>query len=277
MMVPLSTTVDHLLSKLADAGMVAIGLDYDGTLVPIKETPAEAVLSQRARGVLAELIKGEGIQLLLISGRWVRDLENLIGIEGLEMVGNHGLSRIRGGNLVYHPDAESFMQSKEIIIHRLKRYLPSMPCVLLEDKGAGFALHYRPCPEQEHGRIRSGLLTACRDLEKDLPLKLREGKKVVELIPVTNVNKGGVMLDWIEKLCGSGDGHELAVVFAGDDITDEDVFRVAGANWITIQVGNPGNPNVSARFNVKDQDELLGFLSFILKARASKRRQRECG
>jgi trehalose 6-phosphate phosphatase len=268
-MVPLLKAADHLLSRLAGAKSVAIGLDYDGTLVPIKPTPAEAVLSRHARNVLTELASGKGIELLLITGRRARDLKDLIGIEELEIVGNHGLSRIRAGRLEYHPDAESFMQNKELIIGRIEHLLSSLPCVVLEDKGPGLALHYRSCPDERREEVRDALLAGCRRLSDSLPLRLREGKMVVELVPVTSVDKGGTMLDWLAELARGRSKDDIVVIYAGDDITDEDVFSIAGADWITIQVGRREGRTVSASFLAEDHEQLLEFLSLIAKQRTS--------
>jgi len=264
-MILLSEIAEKLATELARANVLAIGLDYDGTLTHIRPTPAEAVPTAEARHVLRKLRAAERIELLLITGRSPKDLAAIIGIEDIEIVGNHGLSRLCGGNLTHHQDAKAFFEIKDAVKSHLEEILDSIGCLRLEDKGPGLAIHYRQCPEERHSVVRRMLVSECRNLSESLAVTVREGKKVVELVPLTEVNKGTTMIDWVSGLRRNQAGKHIGIVFAGDDITDENVFSSADDDWVTIQVGEPDGWDSTAKYLASRPDELIWFLYLLLQ------------
>ena len=262
-MQPLADVVDELMERISAADLLAIGLDYDGTLTPIRPTPEEALLSPTSRFVLRALSENPRVRLMLVTGRSAEDLAAMVGLPDIEIAGNHGMSRFADDGYSLHPAAQEFMSNKDDINERLSEAINQIDCVRLEDKGPGFAIHYRGCPESTHEAVRESLLQACRAFSVLFPVRVREGKKVVELVPQAEINKGSTMAEWVSGIASTHPGIELAVFYAGDDFTDEDVFRSAPKDWITVYVGEPEGRRTSARYLASSTDELIFFLTLL--------------
>lgn len=258
-----------MINALSAAPNLAIALDYDGTVTPIKPTPEEAKPSEKTMRVLRRLKNAPGTYFLLLTGRSPSDLAGLLREPEIEIIGNHGLSRLAGGVTHVHPDAQPFMKNRSLFVQRIGIIAQKYPCVKLEDKGAGLAVHYRSCAGRFHDTIRRAVLSRCRELEALVPVTVTEGKKVVELRPKSGVTKGTAVREWLAKLKSAVNSADFSFLYAGDDITDEDVFSLVEPNWTTIQVGDPGSRRCAARYLAKDQNQLLDFLSELVDARTA--------
>ena len=79
-------------------------------------------------------------------------------------------------------------------------------------------------------------------------LRLSGGKKVFELRPDIDWDKGRAVL-WMIEVLGL-DHADVVPVYIGDDVTDEDAFRALAGRGISIVVGEPAYDT--------DADYLLG-------------------
>ena len=68
----------------------AILLDIDGTLAPIVERPEDAAVPPDTRAEVERLAAKYGL-VACVSGRTAADARALVGLDGLEYVGVHGL------------------------------------------------------------------------------------------------------------------------------------------------------------------------------------------
>lgn len=267
-MIPLAEAYTNLLTLLGSAPRLAIGLDYDGTITPIRPTPAEATPSDDALRLLMLLHRSPDVQLLLVTGRSPNDLAAMLGIPDIDIAGNHGLSWLNKGSLIHHRDARSFLRKRTELLDLLGKLAAGRPCVNIEDKGVGLAVHYRLCPPERQVAIKQELISHRRMLEERFDVKFTEGKKVVELRPATDVNKGSTFKVWLDSLCSEvGDVRPLPL-YAGDDVTDQDVFRVADSEWVTIQVGRLGDGPCLAKYLASHHRELIEFLSAVIRNRS---------
>jgi hypothetical protein len=119
----------------------------------------------------------------------------------------------------------------------LRRHLPQLPGVIVEDKGLTLSVHYRMVEDESAGAV---IREHVRRHSADLDVVLTEGKKVVEIRPAVDWNKGrafAFLRTTIETAHGRG-----PAIFIGDDRTDEDAFRVLAATDCSIVVGNPPAP-----------------------------------
>lgn len=96
-------------SRLAKAdfgtGRILLGLDFDGTLSEIVDSPGKAVLSFDTRRLLRALIRRSDIKVAVLSGRALEDIKKRVGLPGVYYAGNHGL-QIDGPGLQWtHPHA----------------------------------------------------------------------------------------------------------------------------------------------------------------------------
>jgi trehalose 6-phosphate synthase/phosphatase len=88
---------DYLAKYVGQDSILALLLDYDGTLSPIAPHPDLAVIPPETKKVLARLARMPDVFVAIISGRGVNNVKQMVGIEGITYAGNHGLE-------IIHPD-----------------------------------------------------------------------------------------------------------------------------------------------------------------------------
>jgi trehalose 6-phosphate phosphatase len=183
----------------------------------------------------------------VITGRRVRDLEALLPLSGLPVVGGHGAEEgILGG------EVRSLLS---VDLSPLRQRL--LPCegVQLEDKGFALAFHYRGARDQEG--VKACLrrwLEEVKGLLQALDLEALWGKKVLEIKP-KGAEKGRAVLRLLER----HPGHTPVCI--GDDATDETAFRALQGRGLTLKVG-PGPTAAAGR--LADVDEVLAYLKTYL-------------
>ena len=193
--------------------------DIDGTLAPLVATPGAAVVSPRARALLAKVASLADFTAV-VTGRDLTDARRMVGLDGVAYVGNHGLEWWLDGRQVDAPYVARFRRLMAGVAERLAPAL-DQPGILVERKGPVLAVHYRLADDPEAARTR--ILKALASLDLPEGVQLREAIKVVELFPAVEVNKGTAVRALAER-----QGLRSAV-FAGDDWTDLDAFRAIRA------------------------------------------------
>jgi trehalose 6-phosphate phosphatase len=212
-----------LASEPRRAGIV---LDVDGTLAPIVERPEDARVPDETRAELRRLVDRYAL-VACLSGRAGEDARRVVGVEGIEYVGSHGLE--------LEPEADQWRS-------RLREFVATVSWPV-EDKGLTVSFHYRGAPDEEAARER---LEEVADRARAAGLHARFGRKVLELRPPVEANKGTAVRHLVAE-------QELErALFAGDDTTDLDAFRglresgVALALCIAVASAE-GPPELAAR------------------------------
>lgn len=218
---------------------MALFLDFDGTLVELAAAPHEVVLGPGLVPLLTGLSAALGGALGVVSGRPLAEIDWFLAPLLLPGAGLHGLEyRDRPGAAT-----ASLGENPEIALLR-KRLLGQDPGgrgLVLEDKGAALALHFRQRPELG-GLAREMLQEAVRDLAN---LHLVDGKMVVEVKP-RHADKGSSVARLMRLHPFSG----RRPVFLGDDVTDEDGMKMAARlGGFGIKVGEG---TTSARHRLSD-------------------------
>ena len=84
-----------LRKSLSRGSQKVLLLDYDGTLAPFHIQPDKAVPYPGVREMLNKLLRQSELRLVMITGRWTKDLLPLLRLEaGVEIWGSHGLERL---------------------------------------------------------------------------------------------------------------------------------------------------------------------------------------
>ncbi len=208
-------------------------LDYDGTLAPIVDDPAEAMPHLRILPLLKRLDKH--FPLWIVTGRDLKQLASLIDLP-LRAIGLHGAQ-----HGVIGEDIHSRMPDDAVeAIARFRSSLPSISGVDVEEKSQAFAVHYRNAQDEEDARRR---LQAWTNTMPEI-LEAIWGKKVVELRP-DGLSKGTAVREIADEF------PERTPVYIGDDVTDEDAFDALHdlpRHAITVKVGK-GDTCASYRLN----------------------------
>ncbi|MEM2126520.1 MAG: trehalose-phosphatase [Candidatus Methanomethylicaceae archaeon] len=249
---------DELVSLLRSR-KPALFVDYDGTLTPIVQNPADAFLSERTKRLLEEA--GKRFPVGVISGRDLSDLMGRVGIGGIAYAGSHGLE-------IAFPNGErkqlvnefhkcqSEVEAAEIELRLLTKDFSG---AIVERKRFGVALHYRGVAADRIGDLLKlfGEIASRHQL-----LRRSEGKMVVELSG-TGANKGTAIS---EIMTHEGISEETHLpIFIGDDLTDEDGFKTLKNMGIGVIVGYVPKLT-SAEYYLRDEEEVSEFLEKLVDA-----------
>lgn len=231
------------LSGLAPA---ALFLDFDGTLVELAEAPGAISVPEGLKPLLDRLSERLGGRLAIVSGRAVDDLRSHLDSETAVLSGSHGAElRYADGRSVPVAAPPGLAEARESI----RRFAAGSDGLLVEDKPAGVALHYRLAPER--GEEADAFLES---LALRSGLALQRGKMVAELRPEGS-DKGAA----VKRLMGEPPFAGARPVFVGDDLTDEDAFRAAislGGEGVLV---GPARPS-AARWRLDGVADVISWL-----------------
>ncbi len=207
-------TFDALLQPLVRTPRCGLLTDIDGTISLIAPTPEAATVSPAIRAAL-ERLQPRLALLAAISGRGAADAAALVGVEGLVVVGNHGLERWASGQSAPLPAAVPFIAPIRAVLARAAAAV-TVPGLRFEDKGVTASVHYRNAPDPE--RAAAQLEAVLTPLVSAAGLRLTAGRMVWEIRPPLATDKGSAALALVAE-------YELsAVIMCGDDRTDVDAF-----------------------------------------------------
>lgn len=211
---------------------IGLFLDYDGTLREIEREPQAAFPNAGVRDLLARLQGRDDVDVTIISGRKPEDLEAWLGDYGFGLIAEHGAAIRRPGSMEWEQlDRTVSYAWKEQIARVLQLHEQSTPGSFIEDKRTSLVWHYRKA-DPEFGEWKAKQVAEeLGSLIANDPLEVRHGKKIVE-VTSTEVNKGSA----VRRIVDEVGGYDLIVV-AGDDVTDESMFRLDLPHVISIKVG----------------------------------------
>ena len=250
--------MNHLFGK---SGLVALrefaapgtllGLDYDGTLTPICTHPDDAHLPYEVGNRLQRLARQR--PTLILTGRASADVRaRLGGIEGVEVIGNHGAET----SVLIPPH---YLQRRVAAWREaLEARLAPLEGVSIEDKAYSLSVHYRASPDWD------AALTAIREATMDLTgARTTGGKAVINVVLAEAPDKGTALLLACRRAACR------RAIYVGDDDTDEDVFALNRPDEIlTVHVGR--GEITQAEYYLSDPDEvaqMLGLLSDLSRRR----------
>jgi trehalose 6-phosphate phosphatase len=249
--------------RLKLARHVLLLFDYDGTLTTIVERPELAALSPEAKNLLRRLSRNRRYTVGIISGRALVDLRSRVGVDGIIYAGNHGLEIEGLGSHFLEPLAEEMRPMLHILNSALSTALRGIKGVFVEDKGLTLSVHYRLAEGSEINKVDDAFAKITDPLNVTGQIKVTRGKKVYEIRPPVNWNKGKAV-SWLMARLRQMKGKGGALpVYLGDDLTDEDGFKVVEQNnGISVFVGEE-KIETAARYFLKspfDVTELLRML-----------------
>lgn len=224
-----------------------LAFDFDGTLAPIVKDRDAARLRARTLTLLTRLC--ELYPCAVISGRGRANVQRLLGGARVPyVVGNHGLEP--GGDLAA---ARRDVARACRALHGLSEQDAGID---LEHKQYSLALHYRRCKDKRRARrlIDSAIET--------LPVAVRVigGKLVVNLVPAEAPDKGAA-LQSLRKQAGA-----RVALYAGDDITDEDVFRLdQPGRLLSVRIGQ--SRRSAAEYYLQAQRDIDRLLATLIEFR----------
>ncbi|KPK71407.1 MAG: hypothetical protein AMJ84_06280 [Acidithiobacillales bacterium SM23_46] len=247
-------SLSDFLARLPTARRRILMLDYDGTLAPFQLDPLSAEPYPGVREVLDLIMSADHTRVVVVSGRWTRDLVPLLGLKiRPEIWGSHGWERL-------HADGE--YETSRISEDALKSLLAADDWIheieasggRCERKPASLAIHWRGLSNGQVANIREVVLANWRLQELHRSLIWHDFDGGIEL-RAPGRNKGDV----VREVLGDS-ASDCAAAYLGDDLTDEDAFKAMVGRGVGLLVRPQYRPT-AADFWIRPPEELLEFLA----------------
>lgn len=248
---PFDTEAFH--ARVRQATRRVLMLDYDGTLAPFHIEPARAAPYPGVVPLLDAIMDTGRTRLVIVSGRWTKDLIPLLGLKRLpELWGSHGwerlhesgdyvTSRIRPRALELLVTADDWIAGIEALGARAER------------KPASIAFHWRGLANDQIAQIHAKLSEKWTELAQANELAWHDFDGGIEL-RVAGHGKGDVV-----RTLAAEAGPDAALAYLGDDLTDEDAFQAMPEHGAAVLVQTRFRPTAASLW-IRPPEELLEFL-----------------
>lgn len=205
-------TADLVAALRAEPRRTAVLLDFDGTLAPIVDDPADATPLPGVPEVLSELAAAYAA-VGVVSGRPVSYLQQHLPA-GVTLVGLYGLEEASHGEIVVHSGAEHWRSVIDDIAAAAIAELPAE--VGIEHKGLSLTLHVR-----QHPDLAAAVAHWSTTVGERTGLHVRRARMSAELHPPVAADKGTIVAGLVAGLA--------AACFIGDDVGDIPAFDALDA------------------------------------------------
>jgi trehalose 6-phosphate phosphatase len=228
---------------------ILYAFDFDGTLCPLVARPDEAVLPSDVSALLQALARRAPVGI--VTGRSVADARRRLGFEPHFLIGNHGMEGVPGrtaSEAEYQRLCHAWAASLRAALSDTDGFDPGIE---LEDKRLSLSVHYRLTadPSEMEDRLRRLF-----DTLSPVP-RIVGGKFVFNLVPEGAPDKGSALEALLCATAAPG------AMYVGDDVTDEDVFRLKRRDILSIHIGQSAQS--AADYFLDDQAEILRLLVFL--------------
>lgn len=270
----LPTVAEDAVERLAGAARLLVALDFDGTLSTLVDDPMEARMDVEARAAIDALVAARQTTVALVSGRSLHDLRVIAEHDDaspIVLVGSHGAERwvpgdgadADGAHGAHRAEENSATASETVERDRLRQaaedLVADVPGAWIEPKTFGFAVPSRKVAPSErsdvHARVDALMAAQAPHWRR------RTGRDIVEYA-FRNAGKDGAVA-WLREYTDA-----TTVLFAGDDVTDEDALRSLSAHDVGVRIGE-GPTAASVRLD--DIPQLATMLACLAHARSSPR------
>ncbi|PKL47722.1 MAG: bifunctional alpha,alpha-trehalose-phosphate synthase (UDP-forming)/trehalose-phosphatase [Planctomycetes bacterium HGW-Planctomycetes-1] len=243
---------NELVKRIKKSKKMVFFLDYDSTLCDLQNDPDKAGPDEQVKQLLETLSCKKNIDTFLISGRKGCELEKWFGKYNITLIAEHGFS--------YHsPQNDRWLKSirnvdlswKKSVREIFEQYVGITQGSFIEEKKSSIVWHYRMA-DPEFGLFNAQQLMAMlQDMLSNVPVEVRHGKKIIE-VSLMQANKGLALM----RFAGGKSKYDF-VLCAGDDQTDESMFKLADKRLFKVKVGQGQS---SAEFRLDSPKEFINIL-----------------
>lgn len=251
------------LEQLAATEHLLVALDFDGTLSPLVDVPMEARMTAEARAAVDALVATPDTTVALVSGRSLHDLREIAehnDDSAILLAGSHGAEFwVPGaGRQAATEDADDVRLRDELRAEAEGLVAP-FEGAWIEPKTFGFGVPTRTVAPEHEARVHE--LVAALVAERAPHWRRRAGHHITEYA-FRSEGKDTAVAHLRERTGAT------AVLFAGDDVTDEDAITSLGAGDLGIRVGGGAS---AAAMHLDGIEELAASLSRLAALRAAAR------
>ncbi len=240
------------LGVLSRIPQLLVACDYDGTLAPIVLDPADATPLPEAVSAVRGLATLPQTTVAVVSGRSLRDLATLSRLPSeVHLVGSHGSEFDVGFVQRLAPE---LVELRTRIQHAVEQIADGQPGIRIERKPASVAVHTRGASAQLTAQVISEVRQGPGTWSG---VNLTQGKQVIELSVMTTHK--GTAVDSLRIQHSAG-----AVLFIGDDVTDENAFGHLHGADVGIKIGQG---ETKAQYRVEEPIDSARVLALLLEQR----------
>ncbi len=250
---------DKITALLKSNQAKLLMLDFDGTLTPIVKPPKKALLSSRAKDILQKLSTKQGVLLAIISGRELEVLKERVQIPDIIYGGIHGLEGEIYTKRHLFPLSKQYFLVLTEIQNKIQAIMPGFNGALFLNKKLTLALDYRSVKQPQIKPLKALFDKILGAYLENGVVSILSGKKVWEIIPNVNWDKGSFAKLLVEQITRTNKSIPIAI-YIGDDKTDENVFKKLGSG-LTIRVGKHNHSK--AKYYLRNTTDVLKFLQFL--------------
>ncbi|XVE63896.1 hypothetical protein DITRI_Ditri07aG0057900 [Diplodiscus trichospermus] len=275
---PSALTSFEQITNFAKGKRIALFMDYDGTLSPIVDNPECAFMSNDMRAAVKKV--AEYFPTAIISGRSRDKVYEFVGLTDLYYAGSHGMDIMgpvrqssddhpncirstdkQGKEVNLFQPASEFLPMIDEVFHSLVNSTKEIKGANVENNKFCVSIHYRNVDEKNWVRVAQCVHDVIRNYPR---LRLTHGRKVLEVRPVINWDKGKAVTFLLESL-GLSNCDDVLPIYVGDDRTDEDAFKVLreGNRGYGILVSSAPKES-NAFFSLRDPQEVMEFLKSLV-------------
>ncbi|KAF5457704.1 hypothetical protein F2P56_021786 [Juglans regia] len=267
------------IANHAKGKRIALFLDYDGTLSPIVDNPECAFMSDAMRANVKKVAKY--FPTAIISGRSREKVYEFVRLTELYYAGSHGMDIMgpvrehisndlpncirsmdeQGKEVNLFQPAGEFLPVIEEVFRSLVQCTKDIVGAKVENNKFCVSVHYRNVDEKSWTVVAQRVHDVLKDYAH---LRLTHGRKVLEVRPVINWDKGKAVTFLLESL-GLSHCDDVLPIYVGDDRTDEDAFKVLreGNRGYGILVGSAPKES-NAAYSLRDPLEVMEFLKSLM-------------
>ena len=242
-----------ILENFKNASSKLILLDYDGTIVPFRDHPEKAIPDEDIIRLIRCLSEVKNTEIVIVSGRDKSTLQNWLGELNVSLVAEHGFW-IKEKDNDWKLAKPLIANWKPDLLSFLRLYTERLPGSFIEEKEFSLVWHYRKAdPELSAIRARE-IMDDLISLTANVDVQVLQGNKIIE-IRAAGVNKGTAAMHFISK-------NKYDFIMAiGDDLTDEDIFRVLPEGAYSIKVGHS---HTVAKYMLRDYREVRKLIEDMI-------------
>ena len=246
---------NQIIQDFHSSNKKALFFDYDGTLVPLASTPEKAVPGHDLLKLLEEISNIPGTDIFIISGRDKEFLEKWFGsLRELNFVAEHGIWK-KEKQYNWELMNNISVDWMSTILPILELYSDRVPGSFVEEKEYSLAWHFRKADVESGPVYAQNLIDSLQNLTARMELQILRGNKVIE-IKNSALNKGTALNYYLRK-----NDYDFVLVI-GDDVTDDDMFKVQYEPSYSVKVGLK---STHARYSVYDYRDVRNILEKLLK------------
>ena len=220
-----------LWERIRKAPHRLLAFDFDGTLAPYASDPRDARALPEALDLLARLAAADATTVAVVSGRPIPNLDRVVPIDTLHLVGEHGWEeRPPGGAPRHHPLSREAAQGLERLLDAVVR---EGTRAKVERKRTGVAIHTRALDPQDRAAALRHFASVYRRVADGAGLRLDVLDGGAEAHALGH-DKGTAVRSLLAALPAG-----TAPIYAGDDVTDEPAFEAVAERGLGFKVGGP--------------------------------------